>query len=661
MPLEAQTDATLTLSSERHLAETRPLRPPGRRRLDPVAILVTLAIAAGTFWLAYDEGSYRIPSWTTDAMLVWWLVLLVVVAGVPLRSMPASAGATLVLLAALAALSGLSGFWASGAETPFLVLNRTLFYVGASVLVVLTVRQRQLARWVDGIGLGLSAVAFVALASRFFPRAFAEDAAARFLPDAHTRLSFPVGYWNGLAILVALACPLLLCAATAERHGPWAFLALAPIPAIVTTVYLASSRTGVIVAVVGSAAFIVLSSRRWAAVGAALVAGAYSVGAVVYVASQHELVAGPLRSGAAVAEGRRSAAVVVAAGLGASATFALVSRAVRGLRVPSALGWAATALFAAILLGGVLAASPVRRWHEFTAAPGVSNGPQYIQNHLLSANGNWRWQFWRASWHEFTQNPLLGRGAGSFEEWWAQHGIAIGFVANPHSLYFETLGDLGLAGIAFLGTAFVLGAVGGVRAALRAPAPVRDAAAAAVAGFIAFAVGAGIDWMWELPVVSVTGFVLLGLPFAAEADNPPSQRRYSARQVTLAFVIGALAIASVVAEGDLYEANAKVADSQRATAAGHLDAARRDARLAQSIEPWAATPYLQLALVEETAGRLAPARRAIEQALAREDRDWRLWLIAARIETKQGAISVARVSFNRARELNPRSPVFSTG
>ena len=64
------------------------------------------------------------------------------------------------------------------------------------------------------------------------------------------------------------------------------------------------------------------------------------------------------------------------------------------------------------------------------------------------------------------------------------------------------------------------------------------------------------------------------------------------------------------------------------------------AQAARSIQPWAASPYLQLALVQELGGRIDEAERSIETALANDRSDWRLWLVAARIQTKADVVQV---------------------
>jgi len=66
--------------------------------------------------------------------------------------------------------------------------------------------------------------------------------------------------------------------------------------------------------------------------------------------------------------------------------------------------------------------------------------------------------------------------------------------------------------------------------------------------------------------------------------------------------------------------------------AGRLGAALAHAVAATRLEPWGATPNLQLALVEERARRPAEAAAAIERAIRRHRNDWRSWFVAARIQ-----------------------------
>jgi Flp pilus assembly protein TadD len=98
--------------------------------------------------------------------------------------------------------------------------------------------------------------------------------------------------------------------------------------------------------------------------------------------------------------------------------------------------------------------------------------------------------------------------------------------------------------------------------------------------------------------------------------------------------------------------------SQQATGQGRLLQALRDAADAQQLEPSAATPRLQRALVLEQLGDVSGAAQAIQGAVRRSPTDWALWLVASRIATEQNRPALALRDYRQARTLNPRSPIF---
>jgi len=125
---------------------------------------------------------------------------------------------------------------------------------------------------------------------------------------------------------------------------------------------------------------------------------------------------------------------------------------------------------------------------------------------------------------------------------------------------------------------------------------------------------------------------------------------------------GAIAVAwflVVTAQTIPLLAHLLIGESQAAAVTrGHATPAITAALRARDIQPWAASPYLQLALVTEAEGNVAEAERWIRQALARDADNWQLWLVAARVETKLGKVDAASKSLARAVKLNPRSPLF---
>jgi O-antigen ligase len=629
---------------------------------------VAFGAAVTLFILAYDNGAYALTSQATAAIVVWWAIMLAGLAGlVEIESLSPASRWVASALAGLTAWTFVSTYWSSSAEVSIAELDRMLLYLGLFLLVALLVRPGMIDNWANGLACGISAVAVVALASRFFPSLFSERGLATFLPAAQTRLSFPLGYWNGLAIFCALAVPLLLRISLVAQEPLLRGVALAPLPANAAVIFLASSRGGVAALAIGTVVFVVASPRRWALVATVAVAAGGSAAAIAVLLARPELANGPLAGHTARSEGRSAAWLIVLVCLVTAACFALVCRRWPAPLVPSeGFGRGVVIALLFLMLVGVAVAHPIRRFDAFKASPEayhLSGSGGFVRAHLLSGNGSGRWQFWASAIDEWRTAPWIGRGAGSFEAWWAAHGTLGVFVKDAHSLYLETLGELGIIGLALLLAALVGGIVAGVARIKRTTGNVRITTASLLAVLIAYVVAAAIDWIWELTVVSIVAVVCLALlvqtpiPRSARGratTRSPIRRRRSAA-LGLVSVVAALAI---LIEVDQLLSQTAIRNSQAAAAHHQLSHAFQDAVDARNLQPWAATPYLQAALVSELQGRLVTASDAIDKATVRAPDDWRLWLVRARIETKRGLIQAAVKSLHRAQELNPRSPLF---
>ena len=110
---------------------------------------------------------------------------------------------------------------------------------------------------------------------------------------------------------------------------------------------------------------------------------------------------------------------------------------------------------------------------------------------------------------EVRERPLLGSGAGSFYLTWREHRAVDTEVRDAHSLYVETLSELGPVGLVLVLVLIVLPLA--VAVGRRGDA----VGAAAAAGFAVFAVHAGLDWDWEMPVVTLVALGCGGIVLAA--------------------------------------------------------------------------------------------------------------------------------------------------
>jgi len=153
--------------------------------------------------------------------------------------------------------------------------------------------------------------------------------------------------------------------------------------------------------------------------------------------------------------------------------------------------------------------------------------------------------YYDVAWREFLAHPLSGSGAGTFGHYWLRWGdvVVCGRALDAHSLYLETLAELGPIGLCLL-TAFLLCPLR--RTLVRRSLPYVPAAAGAA---LAFLVHAGLDWDWEMPAVVVAGLgCAAAVAFSAPADGDdgaapavPTAVRVAA--VAAALITGAAAIA----------------------------------------------------------------------------------------------------------------------
>ena len=125
---------------------------------------------------------------------------------------------------------------------------------------------------------------------------------------------------------------------------------------------------------------------------------------------------------------------------------------------------------------------------------------------------------------------MLGEGAGTFENSWAQYrSDGNYFVVNAHSLYLENLDELGIVGFVLLVAAMLLIFVATLA---RARGPDRPIYAAVFAVMLAWAIHAGVDWDWQMPVVTIVFFSLGGFVLARSAPRRalPARSRTAARR-----------------------------------------------------------------------------------------------------------------------------------
>jgi O-Antigen ligase len=620
---------------------------------------LVIAVAAAVFALSYADGGFAATTRAYAGIAAWWLLGIGAAFGIASAwsSIDRMAILALGLFAAFAVWVLISARWAADSERAFAQFNQVALYVAVLAIAIVVARLVPVSNLVGGVALALAAVAFVAFVSRCFPSTFGLQPGSTILAPLKYRLSFPLGYWNGLGIEVALAFPLLLSVMAWRRSRLASAAAALPLPILAAVMYLTSSRGAFAAAVVGILAFLLLTPRRWPALAAVVVAGAAAAVAVAVLVPKNALVNGRVDTALGVHQGHQAALWIGVACLGTALVWAGLAEAGRRLPSPSRRVGQATAIaLVALAIVAIVLAHPVAKFDEFKSNAAAASHGTGTETHLLSSSGSGRWQFWSAAVSEFRVHPLNGGGAGSWGAWWLQHGSLPGvFTQFAHSLYLESLAELGIVGLLLIAAAVLVAVAGAVRSAFLLESA--EVAAAAACG-IAFFAAAAYDWVWQLAGIAVVGVGMLGIALGA---LPSTRARSATRLGALRPAIAIIAVAAIIPQYVLLAADIHLRNSQKAFNAGNGTRAKSEALAAKAIEPWAATPYLQLGLVSEAEGRYADAAQRLDEAISRSQRDWSLWVTAARIETRRGRIASAQRDFAEARRLNPSSPVFKAG
>jgi VanZ family protein len=633
------------------------------RRVDWGATAVWLLCFGLVAYLGLRGGGYDPLVHDQVGIAIWWIVLLATAVGaIPRRRPGRLAWAALGLLAAFVLWTALSLTWTESVEQTWTDLARVVGYLGVFAFAVFTAGRLGARRIVGAVAAAIVVVSVVALLSRFHPAWFpGANQTASFLSSDRERLSYPLHYWNAVAALIAIGLPLVLQVATDARSVALRALAAAALPALALTIFFTLSRGGMAAAALALAAFFAFAPDRLAklpTLGVAALAGVV----LILAADGRDALKHGLLNGAAHSQGDQMLLItVVVCGLAGLAQTALALGG-RRLKRPE---WSApsrrqslVALVAVALVAIVFAAAldaPGRAsdaWSEFKE----KNSPGRGASRLGSAAGQNRYQLWSAAVHENATRPLAGTGSGTFQFWWAQHADVDEVVRDTHSLYLQTLGELGIVGLGLLVALIATVVGGGARIAWLAGRGERAALAAALAGCVAFFVAATFDWMWQIPALPVSMLLLAAALVTGRLRAP--------RPETVGFGLlwrlgtGAVAIAAIVVIAVPLASTALVRRSESDFRESDLQGALDAARSAQNAEPGAASPRLQQALVLEAAGELSGASEAASGAVQRESTNWRNWLVLSRIEAERGRAVASVTAYGRARSLNPRASIF---
>jgi hypothetical protein len=625
-----------------------PARDATAARLGSFANRPTLVVAAGTVLfviaLASSQGGYFPTSWGWGALLLLAPTLLAWALGwaqTPSGWQVAAVGS----VAALAAWTGFSIAWSTVPDQSVLETERAILYVAAALAAVTFIRRSTVSVFVGAVFVAIAAVGTYSLATRLFPKRLGV-----FDSLGIYRLAAPIGYWNALAVFVAIGLLLALMFVGRARNG-WARCAsAATVPVLAATLYFTFGRAAWVSLAVAVVVALLLDPRR-IQLAAVLLTIAPTAGLAILVCTHgHGLTHRGTALQVVARDGQgaawRIAALVVAAAAVEAVRSLIAARIAFPRRLRTAFGVLCAAA-AVVAAGGALIheGGPVKLAHRakdtFISKP-VSHSNDLNQR-LFSFSGNGRAHLWRAAWHDAQAHPWLGSGAGTFERYWLRNRPNDAKVRDAHSLYLETLAELGPVGLVLVLLLLAVPLAACVRAR-------RSPLVPGIAGaIVVYAVHASVDWDWE---VSVLGVVVIGLGVAAIAagDEPRLRARVPTTALRVSTATGA-AILAVLALAGL-AGNRASAASDSAAADGKLVQAANDASRAQRLMPWSPQPWSQLGNAQLAAGDVAAAHSSFEHEVRLDRGNWNAWLDLARASPPRARAADLRV----ATHLNPLSP-----
>ena len=612
-------------------------------------------LAALTLVLGFEAGGYFADTtgWAAGALLAV-LAVSTLFTGRPPRGLTwplAWAGVALGLFAVWVLASAI---WSGAPTRAIAEFDRALLYLSALLLFGIGRGPSVTLRRLPLAFLAAAGVLCIAgLVVRCLPDSWPFE-----LPPENNRMDWPLSYENALGALAALGLVFALHgAAWSARPVIVRVLAASSAPIFAATLLLTFSRGAIVALALGVLAYLVMAPSRGTAI--ATIAAGIPAALAAKVAYDAELLSSETpRAAQALAQGEDLAIVIVLAAAGAALLMAagtVLEKRVSHLRlgpmsprarlVAAGIGAAAVAVVLATGAAGdawdrALDPAPVR---ESQSEPEGTRSRLTDPAELASQT---RPGYWRVARGEFADSPVIGSGAGTFALAWARERPGEENSSEGHSLYFETLGELGIVGGLLLAATLIL-ILAALARGLRGPlGPVHAVLSAAA---LTWLLHAALDWDWEMPALTLWLFAAGGCALATSERR--IRRQLRARRLRRALTAAGclvIAITPVLMAVSQQRLDTAIAAFRMNDCTEAVSAARSagDA-LGSRPEAYALRAYCAVRSGDPVSGIAL-----MEQAIDRDPDNWEYWYGLALVQGAAGRDP--RPAARHANRLNPR-------
>jgi hypothetical protein len=629
----------------------------------PAMVALMLLPGALVVFMAFNAGGF-FPAAPAAAAIVLAQILLVRVVRSrdPLEGLAPAALVAIACLGLYAALTVGSALWSHSTSRALIEFDRACMYLLVLVLFATVRASASNLRWlIRGLAVGAWVVCLAGLISRVAPDVW------HTAPDvSNQRLSYPVTYWNALGLLAALSIifTLHLTCTRGERRLV-RVLAAGMLPLLAATLFFTFSRGAIAAGAIGLVVYVLVA--RPGALLSGVLATVPATAALIVIAFHANLLdtVDPTTP-EAVAQGHR---VALAAGVAALACALLRllladrldprlgrrsrerSTGARGARARPRmrpLVGAGAAAVVALLLALGAARTLAHDWNRFFSGVTPHGNQGDLRQRLTDPSNNGRSDLWKVAARGFAADPVHGHGAGTYQILWDRERPRFAYTVNAHSLYLQAMAELGVPGLLLLVALIATVLVGLAR---RARGAQRSLYGALLAAGVVWAVHAGVDWDWEMPVVTLPFFAAAGLALSPRGASLGRQTIGRAPRIVLA----ALCLAAVVLPVLLIGSQSRLSQAERALYASNCTKA--DAAANSSISWLGARPepYEILGLCDLQRGLPTLAVARMRQAVRRDPSSWERYYALALAQASAGIDP--RPAAARALQMNPHEPL----